>query len=295
MPPSGADRWAGGIARVWGPPEHSRPSDRVGRPTWGSLRARRVGATTSRRTELRRANCARVRYRCRVPPATRQLRHAIGGPAGTGVRPAPARTTAPQSAPTGPSWSDEPLVVGLDAGRGVHPLIGVRPDGAFARLGTGAGGGVPGGPLGIAHVRGRRRLTDAASPVPVSSSCDSLTTPPSSSSDAGDHETGTTSSGGSQDCCRRTALLHLAVLPDTGRVRPAPAAHNLQDAAGGGHRQTCRCARRPGCAVAPTAAPARRHPRPGGRRRGIQRERLRGQRCRDRDVGWVGEGMNRAL
>ena len=60
-----------------------------------------------------------------------------------------------------PSWSDEPLVVGLDAGRGIHPLVGGRLHGALARLGTGSGGGVPGGPLRIGHVRGRRRLTDA--------------------------------------------------------------------------------------------------------------------------------------
>src|SRR3954447_22996957 len=38
----------------------------------------------------------------------------------------------------------------------------------------------------------------AASPVPVSSSSDSLTTPPSSSFDAGDHAVGFTSSGGSR-------------------------------------------------------------------------------------------------
>src|SRR3954447_3975491 len=70
------------------------------------------------------------------------------------------------TSPRGASGSDEPLVVGFDAGRGVHPLVGVRPDGAFTRLGTGAGGGVPGGPLRIGHVRGRRRLTDALGGLP---------------------------------------------------------------------------------------------------------------------------------
>ena len=73
---------------------------------------------------------------------------------------------APQSATARPSRSDEPFVVGLDAGRGIHPLVGVRLDGAFARLETGAGGGVPGGPLRIGNVRGRRRLTDALGGLP---------------------------------------------------------------------------------------------------------------------------------
>jgi hypothetical protein len=91
------------------------------------------------------------RLRSGAPTASRRRRTSLRRTA----------ATATQSATTRTSWSDEPLVVRLDAGRGVHPLVGVRLDGAFARLGTGAGGGVPGGPLRIGHVRRRRRLTDA--------------------------------------------------------------------------------------------------------------------------------------
>src|SRR5215207_1970480 len=78
------------------------------------------------------------------------------------ARPALSKATGPAVRTARPSWSDEP-VVGLDAGRGIHLLVGVRPDGPFPRLATGAGGGVPGGPLRVGHVRGRRRLTDDSS------------------------------------------------------------------------------------------------------------------------------------
>ena len=44
--------------------------------------------------------------------------------------------------------------------------VGGRLHGAVARLRTGPGGGVPGGPLRIGHVRGRRRLTDALGGLP---------------------------------------------------------------------------------------------------------------------------------
>src|SRR3954449_6935983 len=113
----------------------------------------------------------------------------------------------------------------------------------------------------------------AASPVPVSSSSDSLTSPPSASFDDGDHAVGFTAPE-ARGTAERTATFGEPADGGWTRGRPlrtwtdgtkssyctapprgpsgyrtrqtAPGAPNLRDAAGEDHRQTCRCARGPG-------------------------------------------------